>query len=69
VPQAKSEELQKQLDFAHQKTERAEAMAERTKSGFVYIISNVGSFGADVRQLWRYFIQLTINHFCMFSGL
>ena len=49
--QAKIEELQKQLDFAHQKTERAEAMAERTKSGFVYIISNVGSFGENVVKI------------------
>ena len=49
--QAKINELQKQLDDAHQKTERAEAMAERTKSGFVYIISNVGSFGEDVVKI------------------
>jgi hypothetical protein len=49
--QAKIVELQKQLDVAHQKTERAEAMAERTKSGFVYIISNVGSFGENVVKI------------------
>lgn len=43
--------LQKLLDEAHEKTERAEAMAERTRSGFVYIISNVGSFGDDVVKI------------------
>ncbi len=49
--QAKVDELQKQLDKAHEKTERAEAMAERTKSGFIYVISNVGSFGEDVIKI------------------
>ena len=48
---AKIEELQKQLDAAHEKTERAMAMAEKTKSGFVYIISNIGSFGEDVVKI------------------
>ena len=44
-------DLQRQLDEAHEKAERADAMAERTKSGFVYIISNVGSFGEDVVKI------------------
>ena len=49
--QAKIAELERQLATAHEKTERAQAMAERTKSGFVYIISNVGSFGKDVVKI------------------
>ena len=32
-------------------SERARAMAEMTKSGYVYIISNVGSFGDDVVKI------------------
>lgn len=44
-------ELERQLAEAHEKTERAQAMAERTKTGFVYIISNVGSFGEDVVKI------------------
>lgn len=48
---AQIEELERQLADAHAKTERAQAMAERTKSGFVYIISNVGSFGEDVVKI------------------
>ena len=48
---AKIAELERQLSEAHEKTERAQAMAERTKSGFVYIISNIGSFGEDVIKI------------------
>lgn len=48
---AKILELENQLEQAHQKTERAQAMAERTKTGFVYIISNIGSFGEDVVKI------------------
>ncbi|KUJ85191.1 chromosome partitioning protein ParA [Ruegeria marisrubri] len=48
---AKIAELERQLAEAHEKTERAQAMAERTKTGFVYIISNVGSFGEDVVKI------------------
>ncbi len=43
--------LEKALADAHAKTERAQAMAEKTRSGFVYIISNVGSFGPDVVKI------------------
>ncbi len=49
--QAKIYELELQLAEAHEKSERAKAMAERTKSGFVYIISNIGSFGEDVVKI------------------
>lgn len=44
-------ELERQLQEAHEKTVRAQAMAERTKSGFVYVISNIGSFGNDIVKI------------------
>lgn len=43
--------LERDLAEAHAKFERAQAMAEKTRSGYVYIISNVGSFGADVVKI------------------
>jgi len=43
--------LEKLLAEAHAKSERAQAMAEKTKSGFVYVISNIGSFGDDVVKI------------------
>lgn len=43
--------LERDLAEAHARAERAQAMAERTRSGYVYIISNVGSFGADVVKI------------------
>jgi DNA repair exonuclease SbcCD ATPase subunit len=49
--EAKIRALEDQLAAAHEKTERAKAMAEQTKSGFVYIISNIGSFGEDVVKI------------------
>lgn len=44
-------DLESALSEAHEKTERARAMAEMTKSGYVYVISNIGSFGADVVKI------------------
>ncbi|MCF7701590.1 DUF4041 domain-containing protein [Loktanella sp. M215] len=44
-------ELEASLAAAHTESERARAMAEMTKSGYVYIISNVGSFGEDVVKI------------------
>ncbi|WP_319530836.1 DUF4041 domain-containing protein [uncultured Cohaesibacter sp.] len=44
-------ELEAQLAAAHAETERAQAMAQLTSSGYVYIISNVGSFGADIVKI------------------
>ena len=44
-------DLEKALAEAHDASERARAMAEMTKSGYVYIISNVGSFGDDVVKI------------------
>tara|TARA_R110002124_G_scaffold105215_1_gene255988 strand:+ start:547 stop:1932 length:1386 start_codon:yes stop_codon:yes gene_type:complete len=43
--------LEQDLAAAHAKTERARAMAEQTRSGFVYIISNIGSFGEGVVKI------------------
>ncbi|MBB3977841.1 hypothetical protein GGQ64_003055 [Rhizobium azooxidifex] len=43
--------LERDLAEAHARVERAQAMAERTRSGYVYIISNVGSFGDDVVKI------------------
>lgn len=43
--------LERDLAEAHAKAERAQAMAERTRSGYVYIISNIGSFGENVVKI------------------
>ena len=51
VEQSRIEELEAQLAAAHEETERAKALAEMTKTGYVYIISNVGSFGDDVVKI------------------
>ena len=44
-------ELEAALAAAHAASERARAMAEMTRSGYVYIISNIGSFGEDVVKI------------------
>ncbi|MER9740898.1 DUF4041 domain-containing protein [Mesorhizobium sp. M0187] len=43
--------LERDLAAAHAKVERAQAMAEKTRSGYVYIISNIGSFGGDIVKI------------------
>lgn len=43
--------LNDDLAEAHQKSERAKSMAEKTKVGHVYVISNVGSFGEGVYKI------------------
>ena len=48
---AQMEELQQKLNEAHAKMERAKSMAQQTKSGYVYIISNIGSFGENVYKI------------------
>jgi hypothetical protein len=45
------EVLERDLAAAHAKAQRAKAMAERTRSGYVYIISNIGSFGEGVVKI------------------
>lgn len=44
-------ELQEQLAESIAKNQRALSMAQQTRSGHVYIISNIGSFGADVYKI------------------
>lgn len=44
-------ELEKKLQEAHEKKERAIAMAQLTKVGHIYVISNIGSFGDDVYKI------------------
>lgn len=51
VDESRITELEAALAEAHAKSERARAMAEMTKSGYVYIISNIGSFGEDVVKI------------------
>lgn len=47
----KVKELEDRLAEAHEQSERARAMTQITRSGYVYIISNVGSFGEDVVKI------------------
>ena len=48
------EELKKlkaELEEAHNKKERAMSMAQQTRRGYVYVISNIGSFGENVYKI------------------
>lgn len=45
------EALQRRLEEAHANKERAIARAQMTRSGHVYVISNIGSFGEDVYKI------------------
>lgn len=47
----KIEFLKQQLKEAEMNKERAKSMAQQTKSGYVYVISNIGSFGEDVYKI------------------
>jgi hypothetical protein len=51
VFQEQIEILERDLAEAHEKTVRAQALAERTRSGYVYIVSNIGSFGEGVIKI------------------
>lgn len=44
-------ELEKKLEEAHQSKERAISQAQLTRSGHVYIISNIGSFGENIYKI------------------
>lgn len=48
---ARVEDLERQLAEAHEARQRAKAMAELTRRGHVYVISNLGSFGEDVYKI------------------
>lgn len=51
IEDSKIAELEAALAEAQSNGERARAMAEMTKSGYVYVISNIGSFGEDVVKI------------------
>jgi len=44
-------ELQSKLIEAEEKGQRAISMAQQTRSGHVYVISNIGSFGEDIYKV------------------
>jgi hypothetical protein len=44
-------ELQGKLQAAEEKNQRALSMAQQTRSGHVYVISNIGSFGEEVFKI------------------
>ena len=48
---AKITELERRLAEAHENSERAISRAQLTKSGHVYVISNIGSFGQDMYKI------------------
>lgn len=49
--EAQLAELQGKLQAAEEKNKRALSMAQQTKAGHVYVISNVGSFGENVFKI------------------
>lgn len=49
--QGQIEKLEQELKEAQEKKERAISMAQQTKRGHVYIISNIGSFGEHVYKI------------------
>jgi len=49
--QQKLDELQQKLELAEEKNQRAISMAQQTRTGNVYVISNIGSFGEDVYKI------------------
>ena len=48
---AQIEELNRKLTEAETKKERALSMAQQTRSGHVYVISNIGSFGENIYKI------------------
>lgn len=51
IAQQRIDELELQLAEAQLKEERAKSMAQQTRKGHVYIISNIGSFGENVYKI------------------
>lgn len=49
--EAKLADLQKQLKDAEERGKRALSMAQQTKRGNVYVISNIGSFGENIYKV------------------
>lgn len=44
-------EVQRQLAEAHERNQRKLSMAQQTRAGNVYIVSNIGSFGDDIVKI------------------
>ena len=40
------------MEEAEEKNQRAKSMAQQTKRGHVYVISNIGSFGKNIYIDW-----------------
>jgi len=51
ITEQKISELEKQLAEAEAKEERAKSMAQQTRKGHVYVISNIGSFGENIYKI------------------
>lgn len=51
ITEQKISELERQLEEAEAKEERAKSMAQQTRKGHVYVISNVGSFGENIYKI------------------
>ena len=49
--ETKLQELEAKLKVAEEKSQRALSMAQQTRAGHVYVISNIGSFGEDVFKI------------------
>ena len=49
--EARLKEMEEQLEDAHAARERAISRAQQTRSGHVYVISNIGSFGAGIYKI------------------
>ncbi|MBD9632886.1 DUF4041 domain-containing protein [Pseudomonas sp. PDM19] len=49
--EARLQELETKLREAEEKNQRALSMAQQTRSGHVYVISNIGSFGQEVFKI------------------
>lgn len=45
------QELEQEIEDVHKQYERAKSMAQMTKQGHVYIISNIGSFGEGIYKI------------------
>lgn len=49
--EAKLRDLEAKLQVAEEKNQRALSMAQQTRTGHVYVISNIGSFGEEVFKI------------------
>lgn len=47
----KVKELERQIQEVQEKKERAIALAQTTKVGFIYVISNIGTFGENIYKI------------------